>query len=658
MSCPACIRTACRKGMHHIMKEKQLKVLSYLNHLDDWATAAEIAIAVECSARSVKTYIADLNAACPNLITASRKGFLLADKTQAFQLLNEVDEAIPQTQEGRKAYIVQKLLIKNQRTDLDLLAAELCISPLTLNNEIAKFKKELISFNLVFRTKNNQVWIEGTEKNKKKLISHIIYDSTKDFCSNMDSIQRYLPNINLRIIRQIVNDSLRHNHYYVDDFSLLNFILHTGITIERCLTHENIPETDSEKAVREIQALPQHIQMIMEQITQNLEQFFQVRFYAFEILDLSLLLMTRLIQDTQTEDLAVLQERLSPDIRNLLEIIQDRVRHTFYVNLNDPDFLIRFALHLKNMIVRLENNIPLKNPQLYSIKNSYPYIYDVSVFIADVVRQERGFCLSEDEISYITLHLGVQLEQQRVYRERVKVILICPHYYSSNHKLLGKISTLFEESVLIRSALSGPEDIAACHDYDFIISTMPVVPQPDVPVVQVSYQLNNADILAVSSAIENVKKLRMKTILEQKLKFLFYEDLFFYNPPLRTKEEILSFMADRLEQAGYVEADYRQKVFEREQISSSAFGNIALPHPLKMCSKKTAIAVSSYPSAVSWNGNRVNLVLMLSITEEERLLFRDIFDFVTEVISDVKNLQMLVCAKTYDEFIGFLISFL
>ena len=48
--------------------------------------------------------------------------------------------------------------------------------------------------------------------------------------------------------------------------------------------------------------------------------------------------MTRLIQDTQSEDLPALQERLSPDIWNLLEIIQDKVRKTFYVNLNDPDF--------------------------------------------------------------------------------------------------------------------------------------------------------------------------------------------------------------------------------------------------------------------------------------------------------------------------------
>lgn len=640
------------------MKKKQLKVLSYLNHQDDWATASEIAIAVECSVRSIKNYIAEWNAIYPDFIASSKKGFLLSDRALAFQLLNEVDDAIPQTQEGRKAYIVQKLLMENQRMNLDLLAAELCISPLTLNNEIAKFKKELIPFDLVFHTKNNWVWIEGNEKNKKKMISHIIYDSTKDFCCNMDAVQKYLPDINLRIIRQIVIDSLRVNRYYIDDFSLLNFILHIGITIERCVGRENMPETEKEEFLKETSALPSHIHAIMEQMMLDIEQYFQIQFHASEKLDLSLLLMTRLIHDPQPEDLSALQERLPSDIWELLEVIQCKVRQTFYLNLNGPDFLFRFAVHLKNMIVRLENNISLKNPQLHSIKNSYPFIYDVSVFIADVIRQERGFLLSEDEIAYITLHLGVQLEEQRVFQERVKLIIICPNYYSSNHKLVKKISMLFEDSTLVRGALSGPEDIAAYRDYDFIISTMPVLPEPNVPVVQVSYQLNNSDILAISSAIEGVKKLRMKTILEQKLKFLFHKDLFFFNPPYRTEGEIIAYMAGYLEGNGYVEEDFKQKVYEREQISSSAFGNIAMPHPLEMCSKKTAIAVSSYPSAIPWNGNRVNLVLMLSITEEERPLFRDIFNFVTEIISDVRNLQMLVSAKTYDEFIHCLISFL
>ncbi len=638
------------------MKKKLSEVLSYLNHQKEWMTASELAIAVGCSVRSVKTYIAELNSSYPDLIASSRKGFLLSDKGLAFRLLNETEDALPQTFEGRKAYMMQKLLIESLQMDLDDLAKKLCISPLTLTNEIAKFKKELIPFDLVFRTKNNKVWIDGNEKNKKKMISHIIYDSTKDFCCNLDAIQKYLPDIDLRMIRLIVTESMREFHYYIDDFSLLNFTLHVGITTERCYGPEHMREAKQEEPLRELAALPAHITSLMNQIFEKMKQHFHVEYHASEKLDLSLLLMTRLIRDSQTENRSNLREMLPQDIRKLLEVIQKRVRLTFYLNLNNQDFLFRFALHLKNMIIRLENQIALKNPQLHSIKNSYPFIYDVSVFIADIIRQERGFLLSEDEIAYIALHLGVQLEEQRAFRERVKLLLICPHYYSSNHKLLAKINMLFEDNVLICGALSGPDELSAYGDYDLIVSTMPVLPAPDVPVVPISYQMRNADIAAVSSAIEQVKKQRIKTILEQKLKYLFHEELFYYQPAFYSREDTISCMADQLEAAGYVEANFKEKLFERERISSSAFGNIAMPHPMEMCSKKTAIAVSCYPSGVPWNQNRVNLVLMLSITEEDRPLFRDIFDLVTEIISDNKNFRALVSTKTCQEFIKLLVS--
>lgn len=639
------------------MKEKLLEVLSYLNNQNDWKTASEISIAVGCSVRSVKTYIAELNLSYPELVSTSRKGFLLADRTQAFLLLSDTTEQIPQTPEGRKSYIMQKLLIENQTCDLDELAAELCISPLTLNNEIARFKKELIPFDLVAHTKKNKIWIEGNEKHKKKMISYMIYENTKDFCCNMDSIQIYLPNFDLRIVRHIVTSSIIEHHFFMDDFSLLNFILHIGITMERCskqsLEQEAALELSPSDTAVEI---PAHIFSIMDEIYEKIDQYFQIRFSPVEQRDLALLLMTRLVRDTEPESVSSLKDLVSPDIQKLVEIIQEKVRLTFHLSLNSPDFLVRFALHLKNLMVRLENQIDLKNPQLHSIKNSYPFIYDVSVFIADIIRQEKRYLLSEDEIAYITLHIGVLIEEQRALKDKVKVLVICPQYYDSKLNLVKKISTMFEENIILNGVLAGPEELTLYRDYDLILSTMPVLPVPSVPVVQVPYQLHNSDIMAISSAIEAIKKSRMKQILEQKLKFLFHEDLFFYDPEFKTEQEAISCMADRLEKQGYVGTDFKLRLYEREKISSSAFANIAMPHPLEMCSRKTAIAVAIYPAPLPWNGNKVNLVLMLAIHEEDRPIFRDIFDFVTEIISDTKYLQALISTKTYEDFIHLLVS--
>lgn len=638
------------------MKEKLLEVLSFLSRQNDWKTASEISIAVGYSVRSVKTYISEINQSYQNLITTSRNGYILADRELATLILNKVDNQIPQTPEGRKAYIMQKLLIENQVMDLDDLANELCISPLTLNNEIAKFKKELIAFDLVSHTKNNQIWIEGNEKNKKKMISHMIYENTKDFCCNMDSIQIYLPNFDLRIVRQIVTSSIMEHHFFIDDFSLLNFILHIGITMERCFQQQTGTEPLSELARIDIVEIPAHINLIMNTISERINQYFHVQFGPTEKSDLALLLMTRLVFDNETESETSLKDLVSPDILRLMELIQNRVRLTFHLNLNSQDFLFRFALHLKNMMVRLENQIDLKNPQLHSIKNSYPFIYDVSVFIADIIRQEKGYYLSEDEIAYITLHIGVQIEEQRALRDKVKVLIICPQYYSSKLNLVKKVSTMFEDSIILSGVLAGPEELSLYREYNLILSTMPIPPMPNVPIIQVPYQLRNNDILAITSAIESIKKSRMKQILEQKLKFLFQKELFFYDPPFKSENFAISYMADQLEEHDYVGSDFKQKLYDREKISSSAFANIAMPHPLEMCSKKTAIAVSIHPTPLQWNANKVNLVLMLAINEEDRPLFRDIFDFVSEIITDTKYLQSLVSTKTYDDFIHLLVS--
>ena len=42
---------------------------------------------------------------------------------------------------------------------------------------------------------------------------------------------------------------------------------------------------------------------------------------------------------------------------------------------------------------------------------------------------------------------------------------------------------------------------------------------------------------------------------------------------------------------------------------------------------------------------------MLAINDEDRVIFKDIFDFITDTISDEDKLFSLIRVKTFDEFI-------
>ncbi len=636
------------------MQEKEIQVLNYLKNQTDWCTAANISVNLNYSIRSIKTYISYINANYPELVLSSRKGFLIRDKERLYSLLNASASHIPQTAQSRQAYILKLLLLRQQTKDLNELAEELCISPVTLTNEISIIKGELTKFDLVFRTKNNCAYIDGLEKNKKKMISHLIYSETKDNFSSLELIQTYLPNLDMKIIKHIITDKLLSNHYFIDDFSLTNFILHVGITMERSL--ENPSSQEQNDTCGNIPA-DSPIYKLLREICDNLEKYFPVRFTDGDFYNLALILMTRIVHENINQlEPSRLKEIVGVEIYDLMEMIQNKVRNVFYVNLNNQDFIIRFSLHLSNMMIRLENNIHLRNPQLLSIKNTYPYIYDVSVFIANLITKEKGYLLSEDEIAYISLHIGVLIEEQKALRDKVKVLVLAPQYYSTHLRLVKKIHTVFEDSIILLGVITSLDELGLFSDYDFIISTIPVNVCSSVPVARINNYFDNKDVSNIINILEDIKKARVKATLENKLKFIFKKELFFYNPDFKDQRDAIDFLSDALYKTGYVDLTFREKLYEREKISSSAYTNIAMPHPLEMCSFSTAIAVSIHPAAIDWNRNKVNVVFMLAINEENRILFRDIFDLVTEIISSKKYFQSLLNTKTYEGFINLLIS--
>ncbi len=132
--------------------------------------------------------------------------------------------------------------------------------------------------------------------------------------------------------------------------------------------------------------------------------------------------------------------------------------------------------------------------------------------------------------------------------------------------------------------------------------------------------------------------------------------MFFYNPGFSNKEDAINYLSNALNKFGYVDSSFRERIYERERISPSAYLNIAIPHPLEMSAFSTAIAVSIHPTPINWNQNKVNFVFMLAINEEDRILFRDIFDFVTEIILNKKYFEALLKTKTYEDFINLLIT--
>jgi len=638
------------------MKDKELTLLDFLGSQNEWATAFKCSSSLGFSVRSIKTYITNINADHPDLILSSRQGFRILDKARLSAILMSAkNNFIPQTVDERRKVILKKLLLEEAQYDLDDLANALFISPVTLNNELTRIKLDLAEYDLLFKTKNNQAFIEGPEKNKKKMISRLIYEESKENFISMDLIQEYLPHFDLKIVKEIVTSVLDQQHYFLDDFSLLNLILHIAITMERSLSKEIGSEPYE---LRNSIEMDPNIIRIIHEILSKIRSTFGIAFTKVETYDLALLIMTRVLSEN-IDQLTIdhLSDAVGKDIVELVTLIQQRTQDVFNLSLKSHDFTIRFSLHVRNMLIRLENKIILRNPQMIQIKNTYPFIYDVSVFISNIVTQKTGHILSEDEIAYVALHIGVLIEEKKAMKTKIKVLFLCPQYFLNHSDLVSRCTAIFGDSILVSGMIKDQKEIEAFSDYDLLISTVPLSVFPEKPFLIVSGYFTNKDIAHISNAIEETLRQRNRKKIESKLKILFKEEFFQIDGPYTNEADVINAFSKDLEKAGYVDGDFRRKLFEREALSSSAYTNIAMPHPLEMCSKKSTIAVSIHPASISWNTSRVNIVFMLAIHEDDRLLFKDIFDFITEIISEEKQLKAILEVRSFDEFISLFASY-
>ena len=639
-----------------MLKSKEISILKFLSSQDSWVTSFSMSALLNISIRSIKSYISDINYLSPGLIESSRMGFFVNDKERLAKVISEKKLLFaPQSSEDRKRYIFRKLLLEDGNYDLDKLADELCISSLTLMNELPKIKTELSDFDLVIKTKNNLISIEGPEENKKKLISKLIYEDSGNSFLSIKLMQSYLPNYDLSAVKDIVSDSLRKNHYFMDDFSLLNLVLHIAITLERKRSQNLLTESGPMDWKT---LLNEKIRVIVDDMIDRIEKSFNVEFFQSEIYNFALLVMTRAISDA-INDVSVdqLNEFVGENIARLISLMQEKTKEAYHISIINSDFTVRFSLHLKNLLIRLQHNIVLRNPQMFEIKNSYPYIYDIAVFLANIVTQETGYILNEDEISYFALHLGVLIEERKVIKHEVRAVLVNPQYFHDSSELVNRLKLAFENSLLLTGIVSSHEDLDSYSDYDLVITTIPFFSETVCPYVKISAYLTNKDVLAVSKKIEEVLKVRIKSRVESKLRLMLKEDLFFVDDDLENQNDVIERLVDTLESQGYVDSFFKKKLFERELVSSSAYLNIAIPHPFEMCAFKSAIAVSIHPNAIPWNNRKVNIVFLLAINIRDSLFFKDIFDFITEVISEEKKLKGILEVKTFDEFVATLVSY-
>lgn len=612
---------------------------------NEFTTIKELTNSFHVTDRTIRTDIQAINLEiakyeCEILLKRKSGYYLMSYNKDKFkELQNQIEKQTNvltfNSLDHRIKYILQKLLYSQDYVILDDLANEVFVSRNTLQNYIKPIKETLETYNLIHVSKPNLgVKVFGNEKDKREcLLNEILCKDTPTYIIGFTKEEQMLfRDIDLFEIQTLVNQLLNKHDIHASDYDRKNLIMHCALMISRVKTENYIP-FDVQFPIQD------DIYELIEQLCIQLENKFDIQITSGE----KQYIYLHIASNTHMNIYSVNTVKLQNQITKLLEVIYEE--YNFDLR---QDAILKKDLfnHFSSILSSKNIYMNKKNPLLNTIKTNFPLPFEITLTSTAKVFSEA---LTEDEIGYISLHIGAAIERcfTSMYQKK-RVVLVCGSGIATTRMLEARLQTFFNSKIVIVNKISYAEfmhyDFA---NIDFVISTIPIQ-SDNIPVEIVDFTLKNTDIEKISKRLSHMdKKANFVT------KF-FDKQLFLHKSNAVTKEDVLKELAHLLENQNIVSDTFIHSVLKRESIACTNLNDIfAIPHPMEACSNETKVAVAILDQSVEWNDKHeeVQIIFMISIKQGEQKQFEHLYDLFIEIVGNTKLQQDIVHSNSFEEFL-------
>lgn len=627
------------------MKNNEEKTLQFLQ-TGETVSCKQIAKKLLISERTVRYCIKGLRDK-GFLIDSNESGYTLRSKTKAYRK-NEYDFS---NKDERINYLIEKILFSNNGIDIYDLADMIFISYSTIEKDLLQLRKELSKYDLVLKRNDGIVSIEGSEKNKRLIISNIL-NSSKDntMQSTIDQLCS-MSEINYNEITNIVNKNLLACKLYASDYSLKSIIIHILINITRI----KISGFVLSFPLYEIKQNNTSELSCAIGIYKEIKNIINLNINEFEIQQLAFIIASKTTNNNHEEDSINVKE--NNNIKKFVLHLIKEINETYFIDLNDEDFISFFTLHLTNAFFRAENNVFSKNPLSDKIYIQNPVIYDVAVFIAQQIKKYYSYDFNKDEITFISLHVGAIIEKKSEESKKIKALLLMDKYYNyQNDDYLKTLNIKLNNSCEIINIANDVNSFNATY-CDFIIN-MSSSNIENIPNIKVSLFPSNKEFEAITNFANGINKKKKNAELLEKFRDFFDESLFEKNHYENSPEEMISYLCSKFQNEGIADENYKESVLEREKITPTSFDNyIAMPHSMSCSTSKNCGAVIINEKPMKWGYFEVNIIILIGINNKKRSEFKILYNELLNIFNSLDSLEKLLSVNNAEDFIYELLGY-
>jgi lichenan operon transcriptional antiterminator len=396
------------------------------------------------------------------------------------------------------------------------------------------------------------------------------------------------------------------------------------------------------------------------EISNKLEKLYDFEYNEIELEELQTILIGNiLVTNSREVDKINLKSLVGKKTIDLVKEMMDDVKEYYYFSEINTDFLTRFSLHVNNLLTRLEINYVNKNPLTNNIKYSCPLLFDCGVKMSHTIYKRTGLQVTDDEIALMVLHLGTLIEEWENDKKKVNGAIIISGYQKVYSDLIEKIEKNFS-GINIKRIYSNFEEYqkgSKNDHFDMIITTLPSS-NPISDAVNITPFLTETDSKKIDEKIEEVRVAKEKGHLRDLLGEVTDKAFFRKNSECREKNTIIKQLCTDFVEKNITSDTFTEEVLKREELSSTAFGRIAVPHSFNMDANKTMISISIYEKPITWEGKEVNVVFLFAVNDTKKRVFQEIFDNLIIKLADLPDIDRLANSRHYEEFIENLLSLL
>lgn len=395
---------------------REKKIVTLLIEHEDKLTTTQIATSLKVSSRTIKADIKKINEELEkhSCRINSQQGvglWIYYDNHEAKKYLKEVTRDTADlylSPEVRKYHLAVELLLQDDYTSMEALAKEYYISKATVLNDLNELDELWEHYGVHFIKKVKYgIKVEGNESQIRSALLEALKRAGGRQKVTVSNIQSHFTSVELKDLREIIGQMEGRFQFILTDISVGELMLDLAVMLERLsagktMDHEgSIPGRESRR-----------MDFVLGYLKEYLTESFGIEIPDTEDCYLRICLSGLRFHVPMEKEQSLKEKReRNPEMFDYMMDLLMECDRKFYLQLEEDDELINALMdHLECMVLRLHSKMYTYNPILDAIKKELFYEYEIASFFMSKFTVKYGFNPTEDEIGFITFHIGTSIE--------------------------------------------------------------------------------------------------------------------------------------------------------------------------------------------------------------------------------------------------------